>query len=364
MARSATWPADPHDQGKPIIEALLALTVLSIIVLALRFYLRIKNGATPAAHDWAMFIAVLFQIVNQACIVQAYRWGLGAHDINLMYDSEGKFIPSMPWTNILKWQYISVVPGVLTSITARISVTLLLITLFGTKRWLKWFLTVATICVAIVGSVSVIITWVQVSPVEGLWNPLLPARRWSPNIQTYVVYVSGSIFAFTDFSFMLFPIIIIWKLNMPSGRRIGLCILMAGSIFCLVACIMRIVTDAHQSLYTSAYGILWAGLEQCLVIILGSAPPLAAIRKLDFVDWISKSLSSASGSLFTSLKTRQKMSNGAIGENCTEKSSGEIIKPSGSHKRASSDRTIEATTTIYQSSSIGTYKADVLPAGV
>lgn len=152
---------------------------------------------------------------------------------------------------------------------------------------------------------------------------------------------------------------------MPSGRRIGLCILMAGSIFCLIACVMRIVTDAHQSLYTSAYGILWAGLEQCLVIILGSAPPLAAIRKLDFVDWISKSLSSvASGSLFTSRKTRQKKSAGGLGDSGSEKSSGEVIKPSDWRERDNSDRTIEATTTIYQSSSRGTYKVDVLPAGV
>jgi len=243
------------------------------------------------------------------------------------------------------------VPGVITSIVARISIALLLISLFGTKTWLKWFLTVTTICVAIVGSVSIIITWVQVSPVEGLWNPLLPARRWNPNIQSYVVYVSGSIFAFTDLSFVLFPIMIIWKLNMPFSRRVGLCILMAGSIFCLIACIMRMVTDAPQSLYSSADGILWAGLEQCLVIILGSAPPLAAIRKLDFVDWISKSLSSvASGSLFTSMKTRQKKSTGGLGDSGSEKGSSEAI-----------NHTIEATTTIYQSSSKGTYKMDILP---
>jgi hypothetical protein len=155
---------------------------------------------------------------------------------------------------------------------------------------------------------------------------------------------------------------IIWKLNMPFARRIGLCILMAGSIFCLIACVMRIVTDAHQSLYTSADGILWAGLEQCLVIILGSAPPLAAIRKLDFVDWISKSLSSvASGSLFASMKTRQKKSTGGLGDSGSEKSNSRAIKPSGWYERANSDRTIEATTTIYQSSSNGTYKMNVLP---
>lgn len=65
MARSATWPADPHDKGKSIIEALTALTVFAVLVVALRFYLRIfKNGARPAAHDWAMFIAVVCSLIS------------------------------------------------------------------------------------------------------------------------------------------------------------------------------------------------------------------------------------------------------------------------------------------------------------
>jgi hypothetical protein len=133
----------------------------------------------------------LLQIASQGCIVESYRWGMGAHDVNLMYDTQGNFIPSMPWTNMTKWIYISTVPGVLTSIFARISITLLLISLFGTKRWLKWFLIVTTGCVAVVGSLSIIFTMAQSNPVEGLWNPLLPARRWDPNIQFDMVYVAG-----------------------------------------------------------------------------------------------------------------------------------------------------------------------------
>jgi hypothetical protein len=52
-------------------------------------------------------------------------------------------------------------------------------------------LIVATILVAISGSLSIIFTWVQVSPVEGLWNPFLPARRWNANIQYDMVYLAG-----------------------------------------------------------------------------------------------------------------------------------------------------------------------------
>lgn len=92
---------------------------------------------------------------------------------------------------MLKWIYVSIVPGVCASITARISITLLLISLFGTKVWLKRWLILTTSLVAVLGTVSVVLSWTQASPVEGLWNPLIPARRWDPIIPEATVYASG-----------------------------------------------------------------------------------------------------------------------------------------------------------------------------
>lgn len=98
--------------------------------------------------------------------------------------------------------------------------------------------------------------------------------------------------AFTDLTYVLFPVMIIWKLNMPLHRRLGLCVLMAGSIFSMVACIMRIITSHDQTLHQSALGMLWALLEQGLVIALGSAPVLASVRRLDIVKSWSASIAS------------------------------------------------------------------------
>lgn len=103
-----------------------------------------------------------------------------------------------------------------------------------------------------------------------------------------------AIFALTDLTFALFPILIIWKLKMPFRRRLGLCILLAGSVFSMAACIMRIVTAHQSNLYHTSLGMLWAGLEQCLVITLGTAPTLPALRqtKLQFLRTIGSSLAS------------------------------------------------------------------------
>lgn len=127
----------------------------------------------------------LLQIASQGCITESYHWGLGQKDSYLLMD------PAMPWINMTKWIYISIVPGVTCSITARISITLLLISLFGTKKWFKSWLVATTSLVAIMGALCVILTWTQASPVEGLWNPLLPARRWDPLVAESMIYVAG-----------------------------------------------------------------------------------------------------------------------------------------------------------------------------
>ena len=106
-----------------------------------------------------------------------------------------------------------------------------------------------------------------------------------------------AIFALTDLTFVLFPVLIIWKLNMRLHRKIGLCILLAGSVFSVATCVMRVATAREQNLFRTAWGMLWASIEQSMVVILGSVPTLPVIRKLEFsfIRNFSASLASLKG---------------------------------------------------------------------
>ena len=81
---------------------------------------------------------------------------------------------------------------------------------------------------------------------------------------------------------------------MPLARRLGLCILLAGSLFGMAGCIMRLVTAHESNLYRVSWGMLWAGIEQCLVIALGSVPTPPALRqiKIGFIHNLGSSLAS------------------------------------------------------------------------
>lgn len=87
---------------------------------------------------------------------------------------------------------MSVTPGILASVIARISIAILLIRIFGGKTWLKWFLIIVTVLQAVSNLMIMITSLLQVTPIEGVWNPLIPAhRRTHPNIIAYMGYVGG-----------------------------------------------------------------------------------------------------------------------------------------------------------------------------
>jgi hypothetical protein len=85
---------------------------------------------------------------------------------------------------------------------------------------------------------------------------------------------------------------------MPMRRKLGLIILLALSIFTMGCSIAKAVyaesgtkaTEDRQ--YTSSLSLMWSVTEQTFVIIMGCAPPLSSVTKLDvpFVSGLSASI--------------------------------------------------------------------------
>lgn len=92
--------------------------------------------------------------------------------------------------------------------------------------------------------------------------------------------------ALGDLTCVLFPVLVVWKLNMPLHRKAGLCVLLALSLFTMGVSIANAVTAAavggnsEDAMYITSYTLMCAGIEQEFVIMMGCAPTLSSIRKL------------------------------------------------------------------------------------
>lgn len=105
---------------------------------------------------------------------------------------------------------------------------------------------------------------------------------------------------FSDLTYVLFPVIFVWKLKMAVRRKIGLIIMLGMSLITMSLSILKTTAAAGSSqfsshiIYDGALGVLWSVLEQTFVIIMGCVPTLRGVTKLDLPGVNSISLSMAS----------------------------------------------------------------------
>ncbi|KAI0457470.1 hypothetical protein F5B21DRAFT_501517 [Xylaria acuta] len=287
-------------QGLGLIGLALTwtLTGLAVVVVAARLAVRLRTSKRWSADDWTMLLALLLQIVYEAMFTVQIYWGFG-----LPYD---RVTPNQ-FKQSNKWSWFSAAPSILASCIARISITILLVRIFGVQTWLKWYLICFTSLLTIVSVVAIILLAAQCVPWYGLWEYTIEARRWNPLIYAYTALASQFLYAISDLTFVLFPVLIIWKLNMPRRRKFALAALLALSLITMGIVVVKIalvlirLTQPNDTVaihYQSLVQLI-AGLEQCLVIIMGCIPTLRLSTHLklptlgDMGSWVFSKLPTA-----------------------------------------------------------------------
>lgn len=171
---------DPSNPGiGPIINGVTwVFTVLAILVVSLRFYLRKAGKHGWSADDWIMLAALGLQIAWQALVTKACQWGLGKQFVNVTLTEYRKFG---------EYQYAAQIFINFNPLVSRISIAVLLHSLFGRTR--QWFsrLIFGWVAFMAVGSLLTnILTLTKSDPFESNWDHTIPSRpRFDPYIQYY-----------------------------------------------------------------------------------------------------------------------------------------------------------------------------------
>lgn len=91
----------------------------------------------------------------------------------------------------LKWQYISQVFVILSTMCTKVSICFFLLRIFGTKStWKRGLYGIMAFSVATnVSSASIVLA--QCSPVQKLWDPLIPGTCWGPDTEISICDYNG-----------------------------------------------------------------------------------------------------------------------------------------------------------------------------
>ncbi|GAW16864.1 hypothetical protein ANO14919_063100 [Xylariales sp. No.14919] len=253
------------------------LTGFGVLTVGARFVVKRRTAKHLGPDDWIMLLALILQIIYQAFFTVITLWGGG-----LSYDR----LTQQQRTNVSKWGWISAIPSILVSCVARISITILLVRIFGVRRWLKWYLICFTSVLTVLSVLSIIFLAAQRTPWYTLWETsVTPSRAWNPFIYAYTALAAQFLYAISDLTFVLFPVLVISKLNMPRRRKVALGTILALSLITLGIVVTKIsvvllrltnplsATGTLARFYQSLTNLI-ACLEQWLVIIMGCIPTL------------------------------------------------------------------------------------------
>lgn len=191
--------------------AMWAMTALSLALVILRLYTRIRIIRFVGVEDHLFAWTGLFLLVFTASIQVAVYYGLGQSFWTLeIADS----------SNAIFWTYVANTFAITGNAMAKLSMGFFLlrvVQLRGQKIAL-WVLITVT---AGTSFALTVMLWNQTTPVKASWDPLRTPGTWNIQIQPMSVGLGGWSSA-CDFFFAIFPWMFIWSLRMPRREKVML----------------------------------------------------------------------------------------------------------------------------------------------
>ena len=149
----------------------------------------------------------------------------------------------------IEYNWLNQTFAILSVTVSKVSVALLILRLLGPSAWRRWFLYLISGLSCLVGSLAVIFIYVQCTPVQTLWDPSVGGACWNLTaVNRYDLFVSskrpigasiptsetllivGGFSCFTDFTLALFPLTIIWNLQLNKKKKVGLALLLGSGV--------------------------------------------------------------------------------------------------------------------------------------
>lgn len=169
------------DPGVQLVSAMWALTTLSLVLVGLRLYTRIRIvkfiGAEDHLYAWTGVFLLVFTISLQV----SCHYGLGKDFWTLAIEDSSEAI---------FWTYVANTFAITGNALAKLSMGLFLLRVVQ-LRWQKISLWVLIVITAGTSSALTIMLWNQTTPIKASWDPLRTPGKWNIQIQPMSIGLGG-----------------------------------------------------------------------------------------------------------------------------------------------------------------------------
>lgn len=147
----------------------------------------------------------------------------------------------------VKLNWVTQAFHIMSTCFGKISIVILMLRIIGNSKRQAWFLYSIISALFVISVVCVAFIFAQCTPASTLWDPAVVGKCWSPVVQQNYGYFtacmceipkyiyapadpSQAYSSFTDFILALFPITVLWDLQMKIRVKVSLAIIMGLGI--------------------------------------------------------------------------------------------------------------------------------------
>lgn len=217
MSSAGVLPHDGNgDRGGGIVANTVLVSFLASATVALRLATRIWIVRNVGWDDYTILCAAFGIIISSGLVIVEVHYGFGRHKADL---SQWQYIEFM------KYSYGEWIQTFQTLMFNKISICFFLLRIPVEKHLIRPIQ--AAIVALVVSNVVLTLLWIlQCNPVAKAWNAKTPGTCFT-NAQLQRIIISQALISIiSDFVLALFPIVLLWKVQIAPRIKAGLCTLM------------------------------------------------------------------------------------------------------------------------------------------
>lgn len=214
-------PASPSPNGdenrqEGIIATTVIVSVLASIVVALRIVTRTWIIRSVGWDDWTILFATFGIIIGAALVIVQVHYGFGRHRF---------YLEKWDYIEYSKFAYGEWIQTFQTLMFTKISICLFLLRIPVEKHFIRPIQ--GTIIALIVSNIALTLAWIlQCNPVARSWNKDTPGTCFTDAQLQRIIFSQALISIVSDFILALFPIVLLWRVQIDFRIKAGLCSLM------------------------------------------------------------------------------------------------------------------------------------------
>ncbi|PVH96577.1 hypothetical protein DM02DRAFT_617120 [Periconia macrospinosa] len=274
-------PPPPTDgdvnHGMELNVIIWIFTAITTLIYASRLYSRRFLTRNLGWDDAVLGLSMILLYIQCAMVSISVHYGLARHQYYLLITNPVNI------SNVIKWQLFSEPVAILGGTVPKIAVTMLITKLIMPDKMVVAYLWSLNIILNAFSIVCIVTSFVQCTPASTYWTRV-GGTCWDPHIVANLAITQGALSAFTDFSLAIYPITVLWNLQMAFQKKILVCCLMGFGSIAGIAAIVRTTklsklgtgTDLTWELWTL---VLWVAIECCIIITCACIPSLRPLGK-------------------------------------------------------------------------------------